>query len=1264
MKRAVLLLLGVVMITASLVAYAGKPEANRRLEIIPAIVDNTEVLGNMRVDKLTGIPAALYSVNYRVNRSDPEAMARQYLSENADILHINKDLGDIEFVKSYETASGYRVQFRQIVAGFPIHNSSIKVSINKDNMVVFVMNGYKKLGAIETSINVSQTAALQIAENYLNISGKLNFEKIETMIYQENLLKNLLVHKVTLVPAEGVYGDWEILVDAVNGAIVRAEDKACYYRETGFGWVFNPDPITNAATIYGEEGFFDNGGDDTDSLTAQLKEVELLDITESGGTYSLVGPYAAIIDNEGPYTGLFMQDSSDFHYTRSELPFEAVNIYFHIDNSMRYLQELMGYTIMPYQYAGGVHFDPHGLDGDVNAHYSPSTGHVAFGSPANAVDAGEDNAIIRHELGHAIHDWVTAGQLSQVEGLSEGCADYWSQSYTRSLGCFEPGDLQYDWFGIWGLQPELDGDYLRVTNFPNHYPEGLAGEVHYDGQLWSSSLMSIYDLIGKEATDEVLWEGISMTDANTNQRDAAYAFMQADIDLNGGDNMEQIIPVFTARGYIEGPMNALFEADVTGGPSPLTAQFTDLSFAFPGPITVWEWDFENDGVIDSYEQNPTHTFTEPGLYTVVFTISDGVNSNTNIAENFISVNTGILVFEGIQGGIDFSGTYIYETLTELGIEAIYSNSIPSSLEGFDAVFLSFGNLGQNFDAGTFPTVNEGEAILEYLQSGGNLYLESGCLFGAMDYIGYPNGQLFRQLFGMQSVQNYFQSNNPINNLSGVTGAITEGMYFAYSNQVNNWYIDKYFANGNGTIAFTESGYGNVALEGEGAYGQKTFVFAYSLADLVDNGSPSTRQDILLNIIEFFGLPMLTAEFEGIPRSGFAPLPVIFFDNSWAIPEVTSWAWDFDNDGVTDSNEQTPVWLFDEPGSYSISLTVENGNMPQTITREDYIRVFDDESALEFNGIDSYLECPANAGINITEAITLEAWINPTGWGEDPATGFGRIFDKDKFSLYIQGDPGQNLVFQSITEIGETSWVSTPENSLVLNEWQHVAVSYDGNSEVKIYINGVEQELSMYNGPIGNIVDNLFDNLYIGSQADGEYTFQGVIDEIRLWNTVVSGDDIAANMATYLNGDEAELMGYWKLNEGMGTIAHDETIFENDCTIIAADWTWGAPLTPVFSEDNTIPEAEYSLNQNYPNPFNPTTTISFNIPEDSQIDLSIYNVRGQKIKILARGNTPKGLYSIIWNGDNDEGNAVGSGIYFYKLQVNGEVKDVRKCLLLR
>ena len=86
--------------------------------------------------------------------------------------------------------------------------------------------------------------------------------------------------------------------------------------------------------------------------------------------------------------------------------------------------------------------------------------------------------------------------------------------------------------------------------------------------------------------------------------------------------------------------------------------------------------------------------------------------------------------------------------------------------------------------------------------------------------------------------------------------------------------------------------------------------------------------------------------------------------------------------------------------------------------------------------------------------------------------------------------------------------------------------------------------------------------------------------------------------------------------------------------------------------------------NYPNPFNPSTTISFSIPDESDIELMIYNIKGQKIKTLANEQYSKGEHSIVWNGDDDSGNLVRSGIYFYKLNVNGKTEAVKKCLLLK
>ena len=101
--------------------------------------------------------------------------------------------------------------------------------------------------------------------------------------------------------------------------------------------------------------------------------------------------------------------------------------------------------------------------------------------------------------------------------------------------------------------------------------------------------------------------------------------------------------------------------------------------------------------------------------------------------------------------------------------------------------------------------------------------------------------------------------------------------------------------------------------------------------------------------------------------------------------------------------------------------------------------------------------------------------------------------------------------------------------------------------------------------------------------------------------------------------------------------------------------------------NTVEEvliSNISNLNNYPNPFNPTTTIEFSIQSHSQIELSIYNIKGQKINSLAYGDFTRGSHSVIWNGDDKNGQTVSSGIYLYKLNVNGKTESMKKCLLLK
>ena len=93
----------------------------------------------------------------------------------------------------------------------------------------------------------------------------------------------------------------------------------------------------------------------------------------------------------------------------------------------------------------------------------------------------------------------------------------------------------------------------------------------------------------------------------------------------------------------------------------------------------------------------------------------------------------------------------------------------------------------------------------------------------------------------------------------------------------------------------------------------------------------------------------------------------------------------------------------------------------------------------------------------------------------------------------------------------------------------------------------------------------------------------------------------------------------------------------------------------------IPD-EFALHENYPNPFNPTTQIRFDIPEMSNVNLTIYNMLGQKVKVFNMESAPAGYHALTWNATNELGAPVSAGVYLYQLQTKGFVKTKKMVLL--
>ncbi len=190
-----------------------------------------------------------------------------------------------------------------------------------------------------------------------------------------------------------------------------------------------------------------------------------------------------------------------------------------------------------------------------------------------------------------------------------------------------------------------------------------------------------------------------------------------------------------------------------------------------------------------------------------------------------------------------------------------------------------------------------------------------------------------------------------------------------------------------------------------------------------------------------------------------------------------------------------------------------------------------------------------------------------------------------------------------------------------------------------------------------------------------------------WSTQSETDNMGWNVyrSTVGNMEQSMILNVEGMIEGAGTTSEPtDYSYRDEHNIIfnVTYWYWlesisisgdaelfgPITLTTPYNDPNSnstpIP-IEYGLFQNYPNPFNPSTEISFMLAVDSRVELSIYDIEGRKVITLLDNEIVSGeqMHSIVWNGKDQAGKNVSSGIYFYKLS-DGENIETRRMLLIK
>jgi len=291
--------------------------------------------------------------------------------------------------------------------------------------------------------------------------------------------------------------------------------------------------------------------------------------------------------------------------------------------------------------------------------------------------------------------------------------------------------------------------------------------------------------------------------------------------------------------------------------------------------------------------------------------------------------------------------------------------------------------------------------------------------------------------------------------------------------------------------------------------------------------------------------------------------------------------------------------------------------------------------------------------------------------------FDLIPRQDSLQCNISGNITENnepvtypvmVVAVSSDEDWEDSTISNADGSYTINHVRpgdYYVVAYSLYTPPTFYNNVLtweDADLVTVNGPVSGINFNL-----VNTDADGPSNLSGVITDVTN-NTI-------GNVIVLLTNTQNQVIGFARTDDngsytisnvpsdsysvlavklGYETITQDVYLIGNENLNLSMN-------APTLNEDPIVP-VNVSRLTNYPNPFNPNTTISLDLTKDSNVSVKIYNVKGQCIRNLLNDNVKAGNHTLLWNGTDDNGKAVTSGIYLVKLQGEGFQKSHKMTLM--
>ena len=390
---------------------------------------------------------------------------------------------------------------------------------------------------------------------------------------------------------------------------------------------------------------------------------------------------------------------------------------------------------------------------------------------------------------------------------------------------------------------------------------------------------------------------------------------------------------------------------------------------------------------------------------------------------------------------------------------------------------------------------------------------------------------------------------------------------------------------------------------------------------IENQSTNEDEPIILNISASSELGL---ELSYYAESNTLAMPVSMESTTLTIGLQENWS------GVG----TVSVFVFDENGLFdttSFLVTVLPVNDAPTIEDIDDITIDEDESiniTLSSEDVDgdaliySFHLDNYNVALGIEED-TLSITATPNFNGDVPITMFvsdNELSDSALFVVTVNPVNDSPMDFELIyPTILDTIQISSDTDETIPFLWHE---SFDPDSDVSYKITTT---LDYF----GNVYTSEYDNISDTTYGVSAYEYAILMTNLNLprWN-----------IDYVIEASDGE---YTVISEAGEFVLKNSTL----------------------SIDNTSVPNEFALRQNYPNPFNPTTQISYALPKDELVSISIYDMSGRLVRMLVNSSQTAGYKSIQWNATNDRNEPVSAGLYLYTIQA-GEFRQTKKMVLLK